>query len=212
MVRVVCLSDTHNRQGQFEVPEGDVLVHAGDLTGRGTLREVSAALEWLAALPHREKVFVAGNHDFLFERNGPLARSLVKNATYLEGTAAEAAGLRIWGGPWQPWFGDWAFNLSRGEALAEKWKWIPEGLDILVTHGPPLGILDRTAAGEAVGCEQLHNRIAAMDRPPRLHVFGHIHEAYGIHSAPATIFVNASICDLGYAAVNPAVVIDLPTA
>jgi predicted phosphohydrolase len=176
------------------------------------LREFAAALEWLAALPHPEKVFVAGNHDFLFKQNGPLARSLVKNATYLEGTAAEAAGLRIWGGPWQPWFCDWAFNLQRGEPLAEKWKSIPEGVDILVTHGPPSGILDRTATGEAVGCEALRDRITGMERPPRLHVFGHIHEAYGIHTTPATIFANASICDLRYAAVNPAIVIDLPAA
>src|ERR1700693_3484016 len=99
MVRVLCLSDTHNRQKQFGVPDGDLLVHAGDLTGLGTLREVAAAMEWLGGLPHREKVFVAGNHDFLFEQNGALARSLVKNAKYLEGTEVEAAGLRIWGGP-----------------------------------------------------------------------------------------------------------------
>ncbi len=211
MVRVVCLSDTHNRQGQFEVPGGDLLVHAGDLTGRGTLPEVAAALEWIAALPHPEKVVVAGNHDFLFERDGPLARSLVKNARYLEGTAVEAAGLRIWGGPWQPRFGDWAFNVDRGEPLAEKWKAIPEGLDILVTHGPPMGILDRAFTGEEIGCEALRDRIAAMERPPRLHVFGHIHESYGIHKTPATIFANASICDIRYAAVNAALVIDLPS-
>ena len=96
--------------------------------------------------------------------------------------------------------------------IARKWASIPEGLDILVTHGPPMGILDRTATDEAVGCEALRDRIAAMERPPRLHVFGHIHEAYGIHETPATIFANASICDLRYAAVNPAVVIDLPAA
>ena len=113
MVRVVCLSDTHNRQDELTVPDGDVLIHAGDFTGRGTLPEVAAAMEWIAALPHRDKVIVAGNHDFLFEQDPPLARSLVKNAIYLEGASTEAAGFRIWGGPWQPWFHDWA-SIFRG--------------------------------------------------------------------------------------------------
>jgi len=209
MVRVVCLSDTHNRQGTFEVPDGDLLLHAGDLTGRGTEPEIASALDWIAALPHRAKVIVAGNHDFLFEQSASLARSMVKNATYLEGTATEVLGLRIWGGPWQPRFGGWAFNVDRGEPLAEKWKDIPEGLDILLTHAPPFGILDRIGTGESIGCEALRDRIAAMERPPRMHVFGHSHESHGIQRTPTTTFVNAAICDAGYAAANPAIVIDL---
>ncbi|MGH9368132.1 MAG: metallophosphatase domain-containing protein [Thermoanaerobaculia bacterium] len=209
MVRVVCLSDTHNCQGRFEVPEGDLLVHAGDLTGRGTVPEVAAASRWLASLPHPHKIVVAGNHDFLFEREAPLARSLVTGAVYLEDSGVGAAGLSIWGSPWQPWFYDWAFNLPRGPALREKWARIPEGLDILVTHGPPAGILDVTAAGEAAGCEELADRLASMRRPPRLHVFGHIHEGYGVVRAPRTTFVNASVCDVAYRPINRPIVIDL---
>jgi Icc-related predicted phosphoesterase len=210
MARIVCLSDTHNRQGQFDVPDGDILVHAGDLTGRGTLREITAVNEWLGRLPHRHKIVIAGNHDFLFEEENLLARSLLTNATYLQDSEVSADGVKIWGSPWQPWFHDWAFNLRRGEALREKWELIPEDTDILITHGPPMGILDETASGERVGCEDLRDRLAAMSAPPGLHVFGHIHEAYGIERAPRTTHVNASICDLGYRPVNPPIVIDLP--
>lgn len=210
MTRIVCISDTHNRQGKFEVPEGDLLIHAGDLTGRGTETEVRAAAGWLTSLPHRDKIVIAGNHDFLFERENALARSLMTNAIYLEDSEATVQGLRIWGSPWQPWFYDWAFNLRRGPALREKWARIPEGLDVLVTHGPPMGTLDKTFDGREVGCEELRDRLAAMAEPPRLHVFGHIHEAYGVVEVAHTTFVNASVCDLAYRPVNGAVVIDLP--
>jgi len=209
MTRIVCISDTHNRQESFDVPEGDLLIHAGDLTGRGTEAEVEAAVEWLESLPHRDKILIAGNHDFYFERENARARALVREAVYLQDSEITVQGLRIWGSPWQPWFGDWAFNLPRGQKLHEKWERIPEGIDILVTHGPPMGTLDRTVTGEAVGCEELRDRLAAMAKPPRLHVFGHIHEGRGILKTERTTFVNASACDVGYRPVNRAVVIEL---
>src|SRR6185369_13852794 len=101
---------------------------------------------WLGTLPHREKVVIAGNHDFLFEQRPAEARALITNAVYLEDEAYEAGGLKIWGSPWQPWFFDWAFNLRRGEALARKWALIPPGTDLLVTHGPPMGIGDEVVS------------------------------------------------------------------
>ncbi len=131
MTRIVCISDTHNRQESFDVPEGDLLIHAGDLTGRGTEAEVEAAVEWLESLPHRDKILIAGNHDFYFERENARARALVREAVYLQDSEITVQGLRIWGSPWQPWFGDWAFNLPRGQKLHEKWERIPEGIDIL---------------------------------------------------------------------------------
>ena len=209
MLRIVCLSDTHNRQGRFDVPAGDILVHAGDLTGRGTLPEVTSAMDWLRSLPHRDKIVVAGNHDFLFERENALARSLVTGVHYLEDAGVSVQGLALWGSPWQPWFMDWAFNLRRGPALREKWAAIPGGLDVLVTHGPPMGTLDETRDGGRVGCEELRDRLVTMDRPPRLHVFGHIHEGHGVVETVRTKFVNAAICDVAYKPVNPAIVVDL---
>jgi Icc-related predicted phosphoesterase len=209
MTRIICISDTHNRQESFDVPEGDLLIHAGDLTARGTEAEVKAAVEWLESLPHRDKIVIAGNHDFYFERENARARALVTEAVYLQDSEVTVQGLRIWGSPWQPWFRDWAFNLPRGQKLQEKWERIPEGIDILVTHAPPMGTLDRTLTGEAVGCEKLRDRLAAMAKPPRLHVFGHIHEGRGILKTERTTFVNASACDVGYRPVNRAVVIEL---
>ncbi len=209
MTRIVCISDTHNRQENLRVPDGDVLVHAGDLTGRGTIPEITAVNRWLGELPHPHKVVIAGNHDFLFERDSALARSLLTNAIYLQDSSVEVEGLMVWGSPWQPWFYDWAFNLPRGESLRRKWEQIPEGLDILITHCPPSGILDETAAGEHAGCEELAARLSAMRAPPRLHVFGHIHESYGIRREVRTEFVNASVCDLSYQPINAPVVTDL---
>jgi predicted phosphodiesterase len=207
-MRIVCLSDTHNLHDRIRVPEGDLLVHAGDATMRGTAEEIAAFFDWLAGLPHRHKVVVAGNHDFLFEREPARARGLVHGATYLEDSAVEIEGLRIWGSPWQPWFYDWAFNLRRGAPLREKWDLIPQGTDVLVTHGPPHGVLDRVDQGELVGCADLREAVTRVR--PTLHLFGHIHEGYGQERGEGTTFVNASICDRAYRPVNAPVVVDLP--
>lgn len=206
-MRIVCLSDTHDLHGDLAVPDGDLLLHAGDATMSGTPQQIEAFDDWLARQPHRHKVVIAGNHDWGFQRTPARARALLRHATYLEDSLAEVDGLRIWGSPWQPWFYDWAFNLERGPQIAAKWALIPDGIDVLVTHGPPLGILDRTSRGEAVGCADL---LAAIDRVrPRLHVFGHIHEAYGRLERDGCLFVNASNCSERYRPVQPPIVVDL---
>ena len=114
--------------------------------------------------------------------------------------------LKFWGSPWQPEFGSWAFNLPRGAKLRAKWKLIPRGTDVLITHSPPRGILDATAY-HSLGCEELSKRVAIVR--PRLHVFGHIHEAYGQVELDGTTFVNAAICDAAYDEIRAPVVIDL---
>jgi Icc-related predicted phosphoesterase len=207
-MRIVCLSDTHNLHDRVAVPDGDLLLHAGDATMRGTLKEVTAFVDWLAGLPHRHKVVVAGNHDWLFQREPVVARALVQaSVAYLQDAAVEVEGLRIWGSPWQPEFMDWAFNLPRGAPLREKWDRIPEGTDVLITHGPPHGILDRVDEGRQEGCRDLREAVGRVR--PRLHLFGHIHEAYGVEVRDGTTFANASVCDRSYRPVNPPVVADL---
>src|SRR5512135_2235582 len=124
-MRVVCLSDTHNRHEALLVPDGDLLLHAGDATMRGTESEIAAFDEWLGSLPHRDKVVVAGNHDFLFQTEPAAARRLLRNAVYLEDSGVTISGVTIWGSPWQPWFMDWAFNLPRGAPLKAVWDRIP---------------------------------------------------------------------------------------
>ena len=178
----------------------------------GEREEVDDALGWLGGLPHASKVVVAGNHDFAFQRRPDEARELVQRhrLTYLQDEGTTVQGLRIWGSPWQPWFFDWAFNLRRGAEIRAKWDLIPAGIDVLVTHGPPAGILDRTVAAESVGCADLLDAVRRVR--PRLHVFGHIHEAYGRCEVRGTTYVNACICDVEYVPRNAPHVVELPDA
>jgi Icc-related predicted phosphoesterase len=203
-MRIVCVSDTHGRHRDVYVPAGDVLVHAGDLTRHGRPDEVRDVDAWLGSLPHRHKLVVAGNHDFCFQEQPRLARSLVTHAVYLEDEAVTVDGVVFYGSPWQPWFGGWAFNLHPGPELAAVWAKIPADTGVLITHGPPHGILDQTRRGEAVGCLDLFHRVYEVR--PRLHVFGHIHEAAGRLDIDGITFVNASTPPGG-----TAVVVDLST-
>jgi hypothetical protein len=209
VVRIACLSDTHCQHRTLRVPDGDVLLHAGDFTKFGDLDHVADFNAWLGTLPHRHKIVIAGNHELPFEddRDGLLARSMLTNATYLQDAEARAEGLRIWGSPWQPEFGRMAFNLPRGAPLARKWALIPPGVDVVVTHGPPLGIGDELPGGNHVGCGELAR--ALRRRAPRLHVSGHIHIGHGVRRDGPTIYVNAAICDDRYEAVRQPIVVDL---
>jgi hypothetical protein len=119
----------------------------------------------------------------------------------LEDESAIVAGVKIYGSPWQPYFGGWAFNLRRGEPLAAMWAKIPDNTDILVTHSPPEGILDRNRWGEPCGCRDLLARVREVQ--PRLHIFGHIHEAAGQSHDAGTTFVNAAVPSRLAAAASP---------
>ena len=211
MPKVVFISDTHNLHAKVRIPECDILVHSGDATGRGTLQEVSSFLFWLSQQPAKHKVFVAGNHDHLQERDPGLANMLLSehpSITYLENSSAEVMGLKFWGSPWTPRFFDWAFNADP-DKLIEVWSQIPEGLDILVTHGPPFGILDETEEGNLIGCKILLHEVQTRVRP-KYHVFGHDHEGYGTKVVGETTFINASSCNRKYQPVNPPIVMEIP--
>lgn len=206
-MKIVCISDTHGEHQQLELPAGDLLIHAGDISNRGELWQVESFLQWFSAQPHKYKVFIAGNHDFLAERNPSLFRELIPaNVIYLNDEATEIEGINIWGSPITPWFYDWAFNRRRGEEIRRYWEKIPVNTDLLITHGPVHGIHDLTFEGQAVGCEELNTKIWNIN--PRLHICGHIHEAYGLAVVNDITFVNASILDLRYQIAHPPVVID----
>lgn len=207
-MRIVCLSDTHCRTDYLEVPDGDVLIVAGDVCSRGQKIELHAFDEFLERLPHRYKLLVAGNHDFPFERcKKKKARTLVKQAIYLENSGVELLGVKFWGSPWQPEFYHWAFNLPRGKPLAEIWSLIPGDTDVLITHTPPYGILDSLNSGKHVGCVDLAHALQRVQ--PKLHVCGHIHEAYGLFEQNGTTFINACVCNEYYQPVNAPIVFDL---
>lgn len=179
VVKVVAISDTHGKLPE-KIPGGDVFVHAGDLTGLGKRDAVLRALDAVAELPHEHKVLIAGNHDFWAEED-PAGMSRAcgeRYIYYLDRDSVHVAGLTFWGSAWTPKFYDWAFMYSRGSAARAHWADLPEGLDVLVTHGPPFGMGDR-AVGRSVGCLQLLEKLESMRRPPRLHVFGHIHDDRG---------------------------------
>lgn len=210
MPRLVFVSDTHGLMDRMAIPDGDILVHAGDGTGSGRLPELVAWNAQMQRLPHAHKVFIAGNHDFAFERTPEAARAVMTAGHYLQDSGVTLMGLRFWGSPWQPWFHDWAFNLARGEPLARQWALIPPSVDVLITHGPPLGVGDRCFDGRHVGCADLRDAVLRLQ--PRVHVFGHIHEAYGEAVLGTTRCINASSCNEDYQPVQPPVVVDLPAA
>jgi len=208
-VKVVFISDTHNHEP--DLPSGDLLIVAGDVTNTGTENQVqrfNAYLEKHASKYKHKPIVVAGNHDFLFQRNRARAEELLTAATYIEDNEVIIDGIRIYGSPWTPTFHGWAFMKDRGSSLRRMWDLIPEGLDILVTHGPPWGILDD--CGSHVGCEELRTVVTKeLVEPPRVHVFGHIHEGYGSHITEKTAYYNVAICDRHYMPVNKVTVVEV---
>ncbi len=205
MMKIIAIADTHLFTDGYVLPMGDMLIHAGDHGRHGGLDEMAAEAAWLASQPHPVKVAIAGNHDWAFVRNPTEARRIFADAGihYLEDSETHLLGLSLWGSPWQPEYNDWAFNLPRGEALAARWALIPDGLDILITHGPPAGIGDRSHYGaRRSGCAALRARVEIVK--PKLHIFGHIHEDGGAWHLNGTWFVNCTSweCD------RPATVIE----
>ncbi|MDF1666009.1 MAG: metallophosphatase domain-containing protein [Planctomycetota bacterium] len=206
-MQIVATSDTHSRHEQLTVPDGDVFVHAGDSMKFGSLDELDNFNRWLGTLPHAHKIVIAGNHDWCFQTMPEDAQARLTNATYLQDESVTIDGVHFYGSPWQPWFLDWAFNLQRGPEIKEKWDLIPAACDVLITHGPPHGILDETVRGESVGCEEL---LLALERvQPKLHIFGHIHEAAGLQEIGATTFANASFLDVRYKAAQECTVLSI---
>ena len=187
------MADTHGYHSRLSVPDGDVLIHAGDLTQRGTLPQLAQVADWLRSLPHRRKIIIAGNHDFAFERTPTEAQALFHGLTYLQDAQTTVDGLTFWGSPWQPWFHSWAFNLHRGPAIDAKWQLIPNGVDVLITHGPPKGFGDTIYNGDRVGCEDLTRQLNRIK--PRTHLYGHIHEDRGEWQAGATICRNVTVSE-----------------
>jgi Icc-related predicted phosphoesterase len=208
-LRIVCISDTHGQHTKLSVPDGDVLIHAGDFMAFGdTPREIVDFTHWLGKQRHRYKIVIAGNHDLIFERHPGGARELLGNAIYLENSATELAGLKIWGSPVQPEFNNWAFNVARGAAIRRYWKMIPENTDVLVTHGPPFGVLDKAHPSSAhLGCKELAKAVEQIK--PRLHVFGHIHGGHGLASGKDTQFVNASVVNEEYRLVHEPQIVEI---
>lgn len=224
-LRLVCISDTHNLTDKLVLPEGDVLVHTGDFSNLGEPHDIEKFSKFLERQPFAHKIVIAGNHDLTFDEvNYPriapnfhprkhyepaAIKRLLTGCTYLEDSGCIVDGVHFWGSPWQPEFFDWAFNETRGPPILARWKRIPAGVDVLLTHGPPIGHGDLCQGGKRAGCVDLLREIQERIKP-RVHVFGHIHEGYGATTDGHTVFINASVCDFRYSPKQAPIVFDVP--
>jgi Icc-related predicted phosphoesterase len=209
LLKFVVLADTHSRHRGIKLPEGDILIHAGDISYRGEKLEVEDFIEWFAKQDFEHKIFIAGNHDFFFEKSNArdLGRIIPEQIIYLNDSGTTVCGIRIWGSPVTPKFFNWAFNRTRGEAIRKHWERIPENTDLLITHGPPFGILDQVGVGHHVGCKDLLKVVKEIK--PQVHVFGHIHESYGKTRVFGTRFINAGLCNEDYEIINKPILFEL---
>jgi predicted phosphohydrolase len=193
LIRVICISDTHNAQPS--VPDGDILIHAGDLSYFGSADEIRKAAEWLSSLPHPIKLVIAGNHDKALdaklreESRAPFDDALIDwlalGITYLEHSSTKVTvrghELSVFGSPFTPELGPGAFQYPQARLVPgrarEIWEAIPVDTDILITHTPPYAHLDTTSRGQLAGCPALLDRL--WEVRPCLHVYGHIHYGSG---------------------------------
>lgn len=209
MITITTISDTHGQHDKIYVGSGDLVIHSGDCTPQGSTSDIEEFLKWYGDLEFDYKILVPGNHDWDFEKLPDSCKEMCENygVILLNDSGTKIKGLNIWGSPVQPVFGNWAFNRTIAEPYATKkhpwighhWDKIPENTDILITHGPPHGILDETYFGnQKVGCPILRHKIDTVK--PVLHVFGHIHEGRGVLVDPngPTTYVNASTLDVRY--------------
>lgn len=219
--KILLISDTHTFHTNLNnLPEADFLIHAGDITGRGSEHTVRKFLKWFGELrlyPH--KIFIAGNHDWLFESTPGLARRLVKEYNnqykdngeiiYLEDSGVERWGLKFWGTPVSRPFMNWAFNRHESK-LKQHWEAIPTNTDILITHSPPYMIMDYAHMGskEHCGSPSLYQEVVKRIKP-KVHVFGHIHEGYGVKEMDNIKFVNASVLNGAYDLVNEPILLEV---
>lgn len=200
MTKIVHISDTHRYHRDLVIEPCDILIHSGDITNKGEWTSTIDFFDWLNEQPARHKIFIAGNHDFNFDYSWkaytpqgkmrhhpkPITKEEIDeklkdypNIVYLNDSGVTVEGLNIWGSPITPWFHDWAFNRNRGSEIKKHWDIIPDNTNILITHGPPFGIMDKCRDGSVVGCQDLADKINELMHI-RLVCFGHIHEGYGI--------------------------------
>ena len=214
-MRIVFFSDTHRKHGilDYSLFEGaDVVVFSGDMSGRGQKHEIEDFLVWYSAMPIEKKIFISGNHDFFWEKTDELDIKLFlenRGLIYLNDSEVVIDGIKFWGSPITPFFHNWAFNRLPGDDIEKHWSLIPNDVDVLITHGPPYGILDEVnnSYSSDIGCPQLMKKIEEIK--PQAHCFGHIHEGYGKVIWNETTFINSSIMDEKYEPTNKPISLEI---
>lgn len=213
MTKICFISDIHGDHYRFNdgdviLPDADIIIAAGDITSFGEKIDTIDFIDWFSKLKYEHKIFIAGNHDFFFERYPDIAKSMIPdNVIYLEDSGVEINGLKFWGTPYQPIFFNWAFN-KREEDLIEHWHMIPDDVDVLITHSAPFGILDKNKRGFFTGSQSLRDEVFNRIKP-KIHSFGHIHESYGMVDIDGIKFINASNLNLNYVMVNDPIIVEI---
>jgi Icc-related predicted phosphoesterase len=219
MTDIVCISDTHTYHKRVVVPEGDILVHAGDFCGRGDPVEVGHFLDWMESLPHKVKIVVPGNHDICVADDPQVRKQFEYSGIHLlidESYTDLDSGLKFYGVPWTPDFfpDNWSFQYSHTNCTPEAiWAKVPEDTDILISHGPPFGCADQIVSGAAhLGSKSMLDRIEALRMNLRYVICGHIHGSYGRHCTDFTDpngveVINASINTEAYMPTNAPIVL-----
>ena len=222
LVKAVIISDTHTFHHELDLPDADILIHTGDFTLMGTPYEVMEFNDWLAKQDYETRIVIAGNHDTCIGEDPFFANKHLTNAIYLQNSGIEIDGIKFWGSPMTPAFngmrGGLTFYTNSDKEAKNVWSGMPKKIDVLLTHGPPYGILDevtRYTDGipyiEHVGDQMLLSKVIKIQ--PKYHIFGHIHENYGIQKNISylknTTFINASSVNSAYGMQNKPMVIDI---
>jgi Icc-related predicted phosphoesterase len=209
-MKIYCFSDTHQKHRELNIPEVDMIIFCGDMSNNYNLIkntiECRDFLEWYSSLPIKNKLLIPGNHDRSIEHKWILPKEYPKINWFFNETKT-IEGIKIFGSPYSPVYGDWSYVYSRIDAH-KYWNSIEEGTDIIFTHGPSKGILDLAEDYDdrsnivRVGCKTLATKIGLVK--PKLHLFGHIHSCRrnglynnGVYYSGGTIFVNCSCLDHG---------------
>jgi len=211
-MKITCVADTHRSHNDLKLDRGDILIFAGDIDcwGNNAKLVLKDFSYWLKIQPFKYKIIIGGNHDELLEK---LGYNIIKNdyfkeqdnIFYLENNNCIIEGIKFWGSPITPAFNNWFFSANRGNEIAKIWKKIPKDTDVIITHGPPYGVLDETLRGEKVGCYDLG--LAVIKIEPRYHIFGHIHlEGGKAVFQNGTTFINCSVLDEDYDLVNEPII------
>ena len=213
-MKLAIISDTHGSHSFVpDMPKADVFIHAGDFMNSGRYwDEIEGFNAWLESidLPKNRKLVCAGNHDIFFDEyhigssleKSIQAQRLITNATYLQDEEFVINGVKFYFSPWTPYFMGWGFNVNRGYEISKIWNQIPDDVEVLVTHGPPYGMLDKVKVSEDfpnLGCEDLAERIKSLKKL-KVHIFGHIHGSRGkvTHCDNGVTYVNASFLNEAY--------------
>lgn len=221
-LKCCAISDTHGYHNDITLDPGDILFHAGDFTMVGRAKELLDFLLWFSNQPYKTKILVAGNHDLSLDykkrtkKHGVVFEPKLKeafltlcsqlNIHYLEHSYIEVQGLRVFGSPYTPSFKDWGFGVDTNEKMEQMFSKLPKNLDVLITHGPPHQILDE-AHYQYLGSPAIAEAI--FKKKPKVHIFGHIHEGYGMKKFNETLFINASYCGMPYNQFNQPVYFEL---